>query len=165
SDKIRSIGLCSFCFFRIYVRIPLCHMHLFPHILENRLVEDLNTPQSFSCAVTLCQSLQYCQFKFYFIRLLGPFAYAADTSVVKSVLTVRRSMKVDQNLKSVALRPVKRVVKFAYTSDKRLSVSENKIWNRDTDRIKSHGFDPCKIPFCNILGPVHFNTGLIHFFG
>ena len=138
-------------------------MHGFPHILQNRLIKNFNAPQPFSCAVTLCQSLQDSQLKLHFLRLLGPFAHAADSAVVKAVLAIRGSVKVNKNLKPISLCPVKGIVQLLNTADKWLSVSEDKIRNRNTDGIHSHSFNSCEIPLCDVLGPVHFNTGLIHF--
>ena len=87
-------------------------MHGLPHVLKDWFVDHLDAPQSFSCTIAFCQPLKNTEFELYFLRLLGPFAYAADAAVVESVLAVRRGMQVNEDLQTVFLCPVKCIVQL-----------------------------------------------------
>ena len=139
-------------------------MHSLPHVLEDRFVNDLDAPQTFSRTIAFCQSLQYTELKLYFLRLLGPFTYAADAAVVESVLAVRRSVQVNEDLQTIFLCPVKCIVQLLHTSDERRSVAKDKIRYRNADRIHAHRPDPCKVALCYVLRAVHSDPFLIDLF-
>ncbi len=151
--------------FLIHCRIAVRHIHGLPDALKGRLVDDLNAPQPFSLSIAFCQPLQYSQFKLHLFRLLRPSAHAADPAVVKAVLTVRRRMQINQNLKAVFLRPVKCLVELCDAADERFPVSEDKIRHRNPHRIHAHGPDPRKIALRDIFRPVYPDPRLIHFPG
>ena len=150
-DKFHGIGLGSFCFLRVCGRVALCHLHLFPHFLQNGLIQDFNAPKSFPLTVSLGEAFQHSQLELHFLRLLGPFAHAADPAVVKTVLAVRRCMEINEHLQSIALCPGKSLVQLLHASDKRRAVAEDEIGDRNSDRVHSHCFDSGEIPFCDIF--------------
>ena len=135
-------------------------IHSFPHIFCDWLVKRLDSQKTFSCSITLCQSLQYTECKFDFIWILCPFTDTAETSIIK---TIRNRMKINQDCQSIFFRPVKSFIQFFNASNKWLSVTKNKIRYRNSHRLKTHFFNRYKITLCDIFRTVDFNSCLIYF--
>ena len=74
-------------------------------------------------------------------------------------------MKIDQDLQTIFLSPVKCFIQFFNTSDEWFSVTENEIWNRDSYCIHSHGFNSCEVSFCNVLRTMDLDSCFIDLFG
>jgi hypothetical protein len=72
-------------------------------------------------------------------------------------------MQIDQDLQSIFLSPVKRLVQILNTSNKWLSVKD-KIWYRNADRIQPPGFDRHKVALRNVLAAMYLDPCLIYLF-